>query len=316
MRCDPVQLETKANFFLVGAPKAGTTSVDRVLRGHPDVFLSPIKEPCHFCPDVNTQIAALLKRKDRVDLSTYLASSTREFVHLCHVPSAADYARLFEGAGGRAVIGECSSYYLSSSSAPGAIHAYNPDAKILVLLRNPLDRIRSHYAMDLSLGLASQPLPSLVEEELALGDDANWGNCRYYVGASRYARQLEAYYRYFPPEQVCVLSFEQLVGDTDAALRRLFSFLQIAVPDGPLVLPRANRSRATRFPLLHNGLRVSGLKPVLSHLLKRRLRGRIEQAAKSIYYRERAQVVSDKDLRTVGMLLREEGLDTPVARAA
>jgi hypothetical protein len=91
----------KATFFLVGAPKAGTTSVDRVLRRHEDVFLSPIKEPCHFCSDINAQIAQSLNRKDRIDLRSYLASPTREIVHLAHVASADDYARLYEGAEGR-----------------------------------------------------------------------------------------------------------------------------------------------------------------------------------------------------------------------
>jgi hypothetical protein len=316
MKPDSVQREAKANFFLIGAPKAGTTSVDRVLREHPDVFLSPIKEPCHFCPDVNAQIAAVLTRPDRIDLSAYLGSTEREIVHLCHVASPADYARLFEGAHEKAVVGECSTYYLSSEAAPRNIRGYNPDARLLVLLRNPLDRIRSHYTMDRSLGLATRPLPSLIEEELALGDAANWGNCRYYVGASRYSRQLENVYRSFPPEQVCVLSFEDLVADPDAQLRRLFDFLGVAAPDAPLVLPRANKSRATRFPLLHSGLRASGLKPVLANLLKHRLHGRMEHAANSLYYRERAQVVPEADLRKVRSLLRDAGLDTPVARAA
>jgi hypothetical protein len=115
---------------------------------------------------------------------------------------------------------------------------------------------------------------------------------------------------------VCVLAFEDLVSDTDAVLRRLFGFLGIAAPAGPLVLPRENKSRATRFPLLHSGLRATGLKPVLSHLLKHSLGGRIEEAAQSLYYRERARIVSDEDLRRVRTLLREEGLDAPVAQAA
>src|SRR5512133_4056816 len=90
MNRDSSHQETRANFFLIGAPKAGTTSVDRVLREHPDVFLSPIKEPCHFCPDVNVQIAPVLKRPDRIDLADYLASTQREIVHMCHVASPAD----------------------------------------------------------------------------------------------------------------------------------------------------------------------------------------------------------------------------------
>ena len=314
---DPTQSTPRANFFLVGAPKAGTTSVDRLLRGHADVFLSPIKEPCHFCQDVNDQIGLWLNRKDRIDLASYLASpAPRELVHLCRVASAADYAHLFEGAGERRIVGECSTYYLSSKAAPGNIHSYNPDAKILVLVRNPLDRIRSHYAMDRSLGLAMRPLPALIEEELALGDTANWGNCSFYVGASRYSPQLRQYYRYFAPENVCVLAFEKLVRQPDRELRKMFSFLGIAAPDGPLALPLENKSRAVRFPRLHHGLRESGLKPVIAGLLKSSLSTRIGRAATSVYYRERTQLVSESELARVEALLREQGLDPFLAQAA
>lgn len=306
----------KANFFLVGAPKAGTTSVDRLLRNHPDVFLSPIKEPCHFCPDVNDQIAPGLKKKNAVDLSSYLASPTREVIHLHQVASPDDYSRLFDGAAGRKIIGECSTYYLSSTAAPRKIHAYNPDARIMVLVRNPVDRIRSHYAMDRYLGHVSRPLLSLIEEELALGDDANWGNCRYYVGASRYARQLREFHRYFAPEQVCVLSFEKLVAEPDSEVRKIFEFLEIALPAGTLALPVANKSHVARFPALHSGLRESRLKPLIAGLLKNTMGTRIGQSARSFYYRETVQVVSNEDLDRVGVLLREEGLSTSMAQAA
>jgi hypothetical protein len=307
----------KANFFLVGAPKAGTTSVDRLLRKHPDVFLSPIKEPCHFCPDVNAQIARVPGHgKARFDLSAYLASPAREVVHLYEVPSPDDYLRLFDGAQGRKVIGECSTYYLSSTLAAERIHSYNPDAKILVLVRNPLDRIRSHYVMDRSLGVASRPLVQLVEEELALGDDAHWGNCRYYVGASRYERQIDRFRRKFPAQNICVLSFEKLVADPDLELRRMFRFLDIAEPTGALALPLENKSRLVRFPMLHESLRRSGLKPMLAGMLKTNMSKKLGQTAKSIYYREKGQLVSRQDLDRVGALLRQEGVDPVAALAA
>jgi hypothetical protein len=303
----------KANFFLVGAPKAGTTSVDRLLRKHAEVFLSPIKEPCHFCPDVNEQIAPSLQRKDRIDLKAYLSSRQRDVVHLAHVASANDYARLFEGAENSRIIGECSTYYLSSQAAARNIRAYNPNAKILALVREPLERIRSHYAMDRSLGVATRPLPDLVEEELALGERAHWGNCRYYVGASRYARQLAEYRRHFADEQICVLSFEQLIADPDRTLRRLFSFLDIALPAGPLVLPLENKSRGVRFPRLHDGLRESGLKPIVAGMLKSATGTRLGRMARSVYYRDKAQVASPEELHRVGLMLRDEGLDLPVS---
>ena len=305
----------KARFFLVGAPKAGTTSIDRLLRSHPDVFLSSIKEPCHFCPDVAEQLAPSFRKKQRIDIASYLASADRKELGLAWVTSADDYARLFEGADGYKLIGECSTFYLSSKAAPAEIHAYNPDARIVAVLRRPLDRIRSHYEMDRVHGVTGRPLLSLVEEELALGEDAHWGNCAYYVGASRYSQQLQAFYRYFAPESVCVLCFEKLIADPDAELGRLFAFLGIAAPAGPLALPSANRSRGARFPVFNRALHASGLKSLASGILKRNLPKRLEQVAKSAYYRRGSRIVSEDELFRLDRLLRDAGLDSAPARA-
>lgn len=310
------QLIPKVNFFLVGAPKAGTTSVDRLLRDHSDVFLSPIKEPCHFCPDIAEQMAPGFRKKERLDITSYLDSSDRETIGHSWVSSFDDYVRLFEGAAGQKVIGECSTFYLSSKVAPGRIHAYNPDAKIMVLLRNPVDRIRSHYEMDRVHGVTDRPLLSLVEQELALGENASWGNSRFYVGASRYSRQLHEYRRYFASQNICVLSFEQLVGEPERALRALFAFLDIRVPPGPLALPFANRARAARFSRFNSALYGSGIKLFVSTLLKKGLPEQLEKAAKSAYYREGVRVVSDDELDRLDTLLREEGLDYQPAMTA
>jgi sulfotransferase family protein len=305
--------QAKAQFFLVGAPKAGTTSIDRLLRDHPDVFLTSIKEPCHFCPDVAEQLAPSFSKKQRIDIASYLASAHRRELGLAWVASADDYARLFEGADGRKVIGECSTFYLSSKAAPAAIHAYNPDARIVAVLRRPVDRIRSHYEMDRVHGVTGRPLLSLVEEELALGDDANWGNCAYYVGASRYSRQLQMFYRFFEPESVCVLSFEKLVADPEVELGRLFEFLGIPAPAGPLALPSANRARSARFPGFNRALHASGLKPLVSGLLKRALPQHLERAAKSTYYRRGSRVVSDDELSRLARLLQDAGVESEPA---
>lgn len=298
----------KCNFFLVGAPKAGTTSVDRLLRGHPDVFLSPIKEPCHFCPDVAEQLAPSFRKKQRVDIASYLDSTPRRELGLAWVSSPSDYARLFEGASGHALVGECSTFYLSSVEAPARIHRYNPEARIVAILRRPIDRIRSHYEMDRVHGVTGAPLSTLVEEELALGENAHWGNSAYYVGASRYARQLEAFRRYFPPERTCVLSFERLIADADAELRRLFMFLGMPTSAGRLSLPSANRARRARFPGFNRVLHASGFKPLVSGALKRALPGRLAETAKAAYYRRGGRLVSGDELARVERLLREEGL--------
>lgn len=306
----------RCNFFLVGAPKAGTTSIDRLLRGHPDVYLSPIKEPCHFCPDVAEQLAPSFRKKQHVDIAAYLASRPLRELGLAWVSSADDYARLFEDASGQRIVGECSTFYLSSAEAPARIHAYNPDARIVAILRRPIDRIRSHYEMDRVHGVTGRSLSSLVEEELALGDGAHWGNSAYYVGASRYARQLQAYRRHFAPEQICVLSFERLLADPDRELRRLHAFLGIGVPAERLALPSANRARTARFPVFNHALHASGFKSLLSGTLKRAMPARWQAAAKSAYYRSGGRTTSDGELAKVERLLREAGLaDTPVLDA-
>jgi hypothetical protein len=297
----------RANFFLVGAPKAGTTSVDSLLRGHPEVFLSPIKEPCHFCSDVLEHLPHRARGR-QIDMAAYLSSPQRDQIHLARVSSREDYSRLFEGAEGCKIVGECSTYYLSSADAPGEIHAYNPDAKILIMVRRPLDRMRSHYAMDRHLGFADRPLLSLVEEELALGDAANWGNCSFYVGASRYGRQIAAFRRFFRPEAICVLSFERMIAEPDSELRRLFAFLDITTPPAPLALPSENRSQAARFPWLHHGLRRSGLKTLVASVARPLLEKRAGGLLRSVYYGNKAQVVSEAELDSVARLLVDSGV--------
>jgi hypothetical protein len=296
-----------ANFFLVGAPKAGTTSLQSVLAAHPEVFLSPIKEPCHFCTDVQMQLGAVFDRQSRFDLTAYLDAPVRAPVHLHMVRSPADYARLFDGAGNARIVGECSTFYLSSSDAARNIHDYNPEARIAVLLRDPLQRIRSHYVMDRSLGNMLRPLPALIDEERALGPAAHWGNCRYYLGASRYHVQLQEYWRWFPHDQVCVLSFERLLADPAHELGRLFAFLDLVPPPGELTLPTENRARAARFPRVNRWLRASGLRPFVAHALRRTLPPRLCEAAASTFYRA-VDPLPPEAIAHVAEALRDEGI--------
>lgn len=307
MAAMPSQATPRANCFVIGAPKAGTTSIERLLRRHPDVFLSPIKEPSHFCPDVAAQLAPSFRKKRQIDVAAYL-DSPRHVTGLAWVHSQEHYARLFENAAGHRVIGECSTFYMSSAQAPGLVHRYNPDARIVAALRRPLDRIRSHYEMDRCHGTVSRPLVELVEQELALGRRANWGNCAFYVGASRYREQLRAWREHFPAQSICILSFERMLADPQAELGRLFDFLDIPVP-ASLALPSANRGRAARFSGLNGALHATGLKPQIADLFKRLLPGDLERRLKAFYYRPGARVVSDQELQRLDYLLREEGLE-------
>jgi len=299
----------KANFFLIGAAKSGTTSVDRMLRIQPNVYLSPIKEPCFFCDDIREQIIEEYRRDVPViDFDKYFSGNTREIIHMCLVESGTVYNKLFEGASGQ-VIGECSTFYLPSKEAAYNIYQYNPSAKIVAILRDPLKRILSHYEMDRRIGITDKPLMQLIHDELALGGDANYGNSRYYVGASRYGEQLQRYYDLFPKECIHVMCFEELVDHPDPIIRELFAFLGLDVPDEQMTLPRENNAYSVRFGKLNQIIYRAGMKPFIDkwvyHVLPESVKGLI----KSIYFREhKVELVSQLEIDELRYILKREGV--------
>jgi Sulfotransferase domain len=109
----------KPDFFIVGAAKCGTTALFRYLAEHPAVFMPELKEPNQFC----------------TDLYTY-----------GHVATLTEYEALFSSAPPHALTGEASVLYLYSKVAIGHVMAHNPHAKIIVMLRNPIEAARSMHA--------------------------------------------------------------------------------------------------------------------------------------------------------------------------
>ena len=157
-RCAGIAMSDSARivtptFFLVGAPKAGTTSFAAYLAQHPDVFVSPIKEPCLFAPEVIEIDAAARAshERDREPLRAYLDAAVLAPRDRGIVLEWTDYLKLFKGARAERAIGEASVAYLGSVDAPRRIHERVPDARILMILRDPADRLRSHYAAALRL---------------------------------------------------------------------------------------------------------------------------------------------------------------------
>src|SRR5712692_7209004 len=109
----------RPDFFIVGAPRSGTTALYTYLRQHPDVFLPEKKEPHYFNIDM-TSGGAIRNEKD--------------------------YAALFAGALDETRVGEASVYYLSSACAPFEIKKDCPTAKIIIMLRNPVDVMYALHA--------------------------------------------------------------------------------------------------------------------------------------------------------------------------
>jgi hypothetical protein len=205
------------NFFLVGAAKAGTTSLYAYLSQHPKVFFPAIKEPHFFtrvqpAPEQRFLIEAVTKR------SAYL--------------------RLYAHSGDYSVIGDASPSYLWHPEVPQRIRAAAPEAKIALILRDPVERAYSHYLMDYREGAQSRPFYQ------ALVDDMNraqkgWGVSYLYYELGLYAEQVERYFTIFRPERIKVLMFDDLRRDTPAVLREMAGFLGL----DPQPLGRVDMSR-------------------------------------------------------------------------
>jgi len=188
-----------------------------MLRGHPGVFMSEVKEPQFFATD---QRSRLSRRGEQ--------PSARR-------PRTLDgYTALFAAAGAEQLVGEASPQYLRSRAAPSAIAALRPDARIIAILREPASFLRSFHL---------QMVSSRVETEtdfktaIALEDDRRAGRriprgCHHpdallYSDHVRYVEQLRRYHDLFPAEQVLVLVYEDYRRDNEATVRRVRRFLGV-----------------------------------------------------------------------------------------
>jgi len=144
------------NCFLVGAPKAGTTSLYHYLDQHPQIYMSPIKEPNFFADEIRAEnFEASLRpgaARDARMLREFLSGPMRRKLFGAIVADWDDYMRLFANARAEPVVGEASVCYLWSPSAAERIAQKIPDAKILVMLRNPADRAFSDYLQNIGNG--------------------------------------------------------------------------------------------------------------------------------------------------------------------
>jgi sulfotransferase family protein len=184
------------NFLVIGAAKAGTTSLWVYLREHPQVFMSDPKELHFFVADMNW-------------------GRGLEW-----------YESHFEGAGDAIAIGEaCGAYarYPNHRSVPERIAEVVPEAKLIYLVRHPIERMISNYILNVQLGVERE---RSVERAL-LADPQ-------YLDASRYAMQIEQYLPYFEREKMLIIQSEDLSAGRSKTMERTFAFLGVGtswVPD-------------------------------------------------------------------------------------
>jgi hypothetical protein len=236
------------NLFVVGVMRGGTTSLCGYLERHPEIFMSPVKEP-HFFTKAGATLAPRYATKKA-------------------------YLGLFKGASER-VRGEASASYFTDGDSPAAIKRVSPDTKILVILRDPVERAHSHYWHAANNGHETRTFAEAIRDELAgLRPDG----AEVYVKRGFYSEPLQRYLDHFG-DNVHVLFLEDLSREPTATMREVFAFLDVdpgAAED--LVVERRNEFRLPRGRLAGRILRSARLRGVAARLVPRRLRPSIEGA--------------------------------------
>lgn len=227
------------NLFIIGAPKCGTTSLYEYLRGHPQIFMSVVKEPCYFARDLA-----------RDHSGNFLVYERDEKL----------YADLFAAAGDAARLGEGSTRYLYSKDAPALIDQASPDARIIAMLRNPIDMIHSLHAHKLAAGtedLADFDEALAAEPERMKGERLPQHSnplLATYTDRARFGEQLPRWFDTFGRDRVHVMIFEDMVREPQQEFRRLLEFLGVDPAYQPESFAAYNTAHGARSMLIRRVL--------------------------------------------------------------
>jgi hypothetical protein len=302
----PWQLPRAPNFFIVGAPKAGTTSLFEALAQHEDVFCCPVKEPNYFACDLATQESAGVAGRER-PLIRGRPTSLLEPPRVGLTTDYSAYLDLFHGWRGQQAIGEASTDYMSSLVAARQIAAVAPEARIIIILRDPVARSYADYLMQKQIGHDLGSFEQEVAGELErLSKGA--GEVRGIVASSLYAPQIRRYLEHFPRRQILFLLFDELIAEPQRTLEIVFRHLSVdpAVAAG-LSLGWENQSRTPRFDRLNRMLLGSGLKSTLLRAVPRPVRHRLRPF---YYMRGRPPAVSLASADPLRALFRDDIVET------
>lgn len=242
----------KPNLFVVGAAKAGTTALQKNLGEHPDIYFSPIKEPHFFSDDIDvTKFRKDFAQDVAFDLDKYLLNQPLPSHHQAFIRNETKYLELFRDADQQPLLAEASASYLWSEHAAENIHRFNSEAKVIILLRNPVDRAFSHYGMDARMNYAEVSFIDALKADNALPDRL-WGNASLYVDLGLYASQVERYLKVFAREQILIIWHEELKEQPVETSERLFSFLDIKPHAGTDITQKHNVAKVPKNALVKN----------------------------------------------------------------
>lgn len=216
---------TKPNLFIVGAAKCGTTALSQYLHEHPQVFMCDPKEPHYFADDMPQHR---------------------------YVDSLDAYLALFRSGAAQRIVGEASVGYLFSTRALSNLLAFNPDAKIIAMVRNPLDMALSLHNQLLYVAYENEAdfasawrLQAARRQGLHIPPTCRAPAFLQYESVCSLGRQIERLLHIVPADQVKLIVFDDLVQDTAAVYREVLRFLGLP-DDGRTTFARVNAAKQPR----------------------------------------------------------------------
>lgn len=193
------------NFLVIGAFKSGTNSLYHYLEAHPQVFMCPANEPSFFAFEGK-----------KMSGGRWAEGVVTDFE---------EYKKLFSGVRDEIAIGEVSPTYLVSLEAPGRIKHYVPEAKMIAILRHPVERAYSQWQMEYRQG--NEKAEDFAEAIKVTRVGADGSVRRRFVAGSLYHQLLKKYYDIFDPSHLCVLLFDRLSDDRKGLVKKLYEFLNV-----------------------------------------------------------------------------------------
>jgi hypothetical protein len=246
---------TLPNFLIIGAAKAGTSSLYAYLKQHPQIYMSPEKEPRYFAPELYTIYNNGVRQKGRKKALTFT-----------------EYCQLFSEACAQIAIGEASTEYLYIPQAAARIKDCIPKVKLITILRNPIERAFSAFCYQLRDGYETLTFEQALQAEAKRIKDGfrpGW----HYKQVGFYYAQVKQYLEKFPPEQIQIYLYDELQDNSIAVVQDIYKFLGVEatyLPD----LTRQNQSGIPKNRLLQdiftkdNPLK-SAVKPFLPSQLRK-----------------------------------------------
>jgi hypothetical protein len=265
----------RPDFFLVGQPKCGTTALYEMLRRHPQVYMPDCKEPWFFADEL------YVRAPPRPELT----------------PQTLDeYLSLFELARPEQRVGEATALYFWSQSAARRIAEAQPDARIIVILREPASLLRSLHLQFVQTYIEAEPdlrtalaLEQSRREGRKVPRHTYWPEALRYSEHASYVEQLRRYYDHFAPEQILVLIYDDFRDDNEQTVRRVLRFLEVddtvavdALHANPTFRARSQRMLGVVHAIsVGRGPASLAVKSAIKALTPRGLRRRTLEATKS-----------------------------------